>query len=150
MKERHSIICASYLFLLRDNEILLLRRFNTGYEDGNYSVPAGHVDKDESVSDTLVREAKEEINIDIDKKNIDLMHVMHRLATETNDERLDFFFACKNWDGEIQNMEPHKCDDLSWHDINQLPDNIIPYIRDAILSSTKKLFFSEKGTHIKV
>ena len=67
MKTRHSIICASYLLLVRDTEVLLSRRFNTGYEDGNYSLPAGHVDKGESVADALVREAKEEIGIDVKK-----------------------------------------------------------------------------------
>ena len=145
MKKRHSIICASYLFLLQDDKILLLRRFNTGYEDGNYSIPAGHVDKEESVSDTLIREVKEEIDIDIDKTNIKLSHIMHRRSTKTNDERLDFFFTCKNWDGEVKNMEPHKCDDLNWCDVNQLPDNVIPYIQDAISNYTKKILYSERG-----
>jgi 8-oxo-dGTP diphosphatase len=43
-------IPASYLFLERDNRILLLRRSNTGYEDGNYSLIAGHVEANESFS----------------------------------------------------------------------------------------------------
>ena len=145
MKKRHSIICASYLFLLQDNKILLLRRFNTGYEDGNYSIPAGHVDKGESISYSLIREIKEEIDIDIDKTNIELSHIMHRRAIETNDERLDFFFICKNWSGKVKNMEPHKCDDLIWCDINELPDNIIPYIQDAISNYINKIIYSEKG-----
>lgn len=145
MKKRHSIICASYLFLLQDNKILLLRRFNTGYEDGNYSVPAGHVDEEEAVLDALIREVKEEIDIDINKTNIELSNVMHRRASETNDERLDFFFVCDNWGGKVKNMEPHKCDDLNWFNINQLPDNIIPYIQDAISNHIKKIIYSEKG-----
>jgi len=145
MKKRHSIICASYLLLLKDNKVLLLRRFNTDYEDGNYSVPAGHVDKGELVTNTLIREVKEEIGIDINKTNIELVHTMHRRASKTNDERLDFFFICKNWDGEVKNIEPHKCDDLNWFDVNKLPDNIIPYIRDAISNYTKKIPYSERG-----
>ena len=145
MKKRHSIICASYLFLLQDNKILLLRRFNTGYEDGNYSIPAGHVDKGESISYSLIREIKEEIDIDIDKTNIELSHIMHRRAIETNDERLDFFFICKNWSGKVKNMEPHKCDDLTWCDVNKLPNNIISYIQDAISNYINKIIYSEKG-----
>ena len=44
-KERNKIIPASYAVLIKDNKVLLVRRFNTGYEDGKYSLPAGHVEK---------------------------------------------------------------------------------------------------------
>ncbi len=143
MKIRHGIVCAAYLVLLKENKVLLLRRFNTGYEDGNYSLPAGHVEEGESVSDTMIREAKEEIDINIKKEDIPLSHTMHRLKTDKNDERLDFFFTCKKWDGEIKNLEPQKCDDLSWFDINDLPKNVIPYVASAIKNSVEGVTYSE-------
>lgn len=143
MIKRHSIVCAAYLLLFQDDKVLLLRRFNTGYEDGKYSVPAGHVDKGESVSDALMREVKEEIGIDIEK--VELVHVMHRQASETNDERLDFFFTCKLYGGEIKNSEPHKCDDLNWFSVENLPENTILYIRQGIEKAIKKEYYSEIG-----
>ncbi|KND49009.1 MAG: pyrophosphohydrolase [Parcubacteria bacterium C7867-005] len=142
-KERHKIISASYLLLFQDEKVLLLRRFNTGYEDGNYSVPAGHVDKGESVLDCLVREAKEEIDVLIDKKDVGLVHVMHRNGTDHNDEHLDFFFTCSKWDGELKNMEPEKCDDLSWFNLQNLPQNTIPYILRALEDVRDKKLYSE-------
>jgi len=36
VKERHKVVPASYLVLIKNGKILLQRRFNTGYEDGKY------------------------------------------------------------------------------------------------------------------
>ena len=63
---RNKLPVAVHLFFLRDKQILLLHRFNTGYEDGNYSVVAGHVDAGESVMQAAIREAREEVGIILD------------------------------------------------------------------------------------
>lgn len=47
MKERYKFICAMYLILIKENKVLLLKCANTGYEDGNYSLVAGHMDGNE-------------------------------------------------------------------------------------------------------
>jgi len=63
IKERYKITPASYLVLIEDNKILLQRRFNTGYEDGKYSLVAGHVDEGETFTEAIIREVKEEAGI---------------------------------------------------------------------------------------
>ena len=90
---------------------------------------ARHVDSDEDLKTAMIREAKEEAGIEITPNNINFASVMHR---KSDDERIDFFFIADSWEGEITNMEPQKCDDLSWFDINKLPSNTIPYIKRAI------------------
>jgi 8-oxo-dGTP pyrophosphatase MutT (NUDIX family) len=40
---------AVYLILLKQDKVLLLQRRHTGFEDGNYSLPTGHLEKGENV-----------------------------------------------------------------------------------------------------
>ena len=106
---------AVHLFLVKENQVLLLRRFNTGYEDGNYSVVAGHVDGGEDIYTAMLREAREEAGVEILRGNIEIIQVMHR--KKESEERIDYFFKCEKWDGDIKIMEPDKCDELVWVDI---------------------------------
>ncbi len=141
-KERFKLIASVYLVLIRDNKILLSKRYNTGYFDGNYSFPAGHLDGNETLKQGMVREVKEEISVDLDQNDLELIHVMNRKIP--NDERLDFFFSVKKWQGEPKIIETDKCDDLSWFELNDLPKNIIPYIKQAIDSILNNIIYSER------
>lgn len=139
-KDRFKFIVAVYLMLIKDSGmILMLRRCNTGYEDGNYSLVAGHVEESESFREAIVREAKEEAGIDVDLEDVDIAHVMHRVVLG----RISVFLTAKKWNGEIKNMEPEKCDDLSWFDSNNLPKNTIPYIKKAIENYENGVLYSE-------
>lgn len=141
-KERFKLIPAVHLFLVKDDNILLLRRFNTGYEDGRYSVPAGHLDGNERAGDAMAREASEEVGINLKPHDLELIHVMDRKVEE---ERVDFFFILKKWEGEPKIMEHDKCDHLRWFPIENLPINTIPYVKAGIEHFRKGIFFSEFG-----
>lgn len=142
-KERFKLIPTSHLILIKDARILLLRRFNTGYEDGNYSVVAGHLDGNETFIRAMVREAKEEADISIKPEDLEVVHVIHRKCSD--EERIDFFIRPKCWVGEPKIMESHKCDDLTWFEFDNLPDNIIPYVKQAIECVGNKILYSEYG-----
>lgn len=143
---RHQITPASYLTLIKDGEILLLRRFNTGYEDGKYSMIAGHVDPGETFSQCIIREAKEEAGIDVEEKDLKVLHVLHRKSDEeVYKERVDIFFGAEKWSGELKNMEPHKCDDLSWFKLAETPENCIDYIKHVIDQIHRGNHYSEYG-----
>lgn len=127
---------AAYLILERGgpsdyDEILMLRRANTGYMDGMYSFVAGHVELGESVTQALVREAQEEAGVVVALVDLRFVHTCHR---KSQDDLIyhDFFFRASRWAGDITNMEPDRCGDLSWFSRNRLPENTIPYIRDVI------------------
>ena len=130
---RHTLVAAVHLVLRREDKVLLLRRYRTGWEDGKYSVVAGHLDGDESVVAAMVREAREEAGLTLDARSLRFVHVMHRKRPD-GQEAVDFFFSCSEWEGYPQNMEPHKCDDLSWFSESALPGNMVPYVRHALHS----------------
>lgn len=141
-QERFKIIASVYLLFVKDGKILLLRRANTGYEDGNYGLVAGHLDEHEPLTQAAIREAKEESGAIISPADLELKVVMHRKG---QDGRMDFFFEVKKWQGKITNTEPKKCSDLSWFSLNNLPPNTIPYIKEAITCYQKGIAYSEFG-----
>lgn len=141
--ERFKLVTAVHLILIENGQILLLRRFNTGYEDGNYSVVAGHIDGNESVLTAMKREALEEAGIEISEKDLQIVHVMHRKTPER--ESIDYFLTCQNYQGTIQIMEKDKCDELKLYSLNHLPNNVIPYVRKAIEYYQSKVPFSIFG-----
>jgi len=92
INEKHKIVPASYLVLIKDNKILLQRRFNTGYEDGKYMMVAGKVDKGESFSKCVIREASEEIGITIKSEDLKMAHLMNRITKEPKDNDRCFYY----------------------------------------------------------
>jgi 8-oxo-dGTP pyrophosphatase MutT (NUDIX family) len=131
-----------HLLFLRAGKVLLLRRFQTGYADGQYSVPAGHLDGGESVFAAGIREALEEVGVHVAERELAFSQVMHR---RDGDERVDFFLEVKSWQGEPVNAEPEKCDDLQWARTDSLPQNTVPYVRRALENHLKKVRFSLFG-----
>lgn len=139
-KERFKQIGTTHLFLFKDGKILMSKRANTGWGDGKYSVVAGHIEENETAKEAIIREAKEEAGIDISE--LEVAHVMHR---HEGDYRIDFFFTAKEWKSEPVNMEPEKCDDLSWFSLDELPENMLPYVKKALDCFLDKKFYSEHG-----
>jgi len=141
--ERNPATTASYLVLRKEGKVLFARRCNTGYQDGNYQVPAGHVDAGELPSEALIREVQEEIGISIQPEDVRFVHTSFRPMMDKTGDRVDYFFEVDTWTGEVTNSEPDKCDDLIWVDTNALPENTTPHVRVALECIAKGQPFSE-------
>jgi 8-oxo-dGTP pyrophosphatase MutT (NUDIX family) len=119
----------------REGKIALLLRSNTGFSDGLFGLPSGHVDGGETLIEAVSRELTEELGIKPLKNALNLQHVLHRLKPNGT-ERLDFFFRCTAWEGKARNREPHKHGGLVWKLPHQLPENMVAYHRQGLLESS--------------
>jgi 8-oxo-dGTP diphosphatase len=138
--ERHYLRVAVYLILIKDNKILLLRRFNTGWRDGFYTLPAGHFDGAETIAEAMSREAAEEIGVKVKPENLQVVHVVHQVMDK---EYIDFYLVAKEWEGEPKLMEKDKCDDLNWFSLDNLPERLLPNVKEALLNYQKDITYSE-------
>jgi 8-oxo-dGTP pyrophosphatase MutT (NUDIX family) len=132
------------LILERNGLVLLAERANTGYSDGLLNLPSGKVDQGEDVISAAIREAREEVGIQIEREAVRIVHIIHYRNPE-GETRVGWFLAASEWTGEPYNAEPHKCAGISWHPINDLPENIQPYNAAGIARYLKGEPFSVLG-----
>jgi 8-oxo-dGTP pyrophosphatase MutT (NUDIX family) len=130
--ERFRVVPAAYVYLLRGSatgdEVLLQLRRNTGYMDGFWAAAAGHVERGETAYDAARREVREEIGVELGE--LTFLTTMQRTRyADPIDERVDFFFSCRSWRGELGIVEPDKCAALEWFPLDALPDPVVPHER---------------------
>jgi 8-oxo-dGTP diphosphatase len=140
---RHKLTGDVHLVLINPaGEVLFGQRQNTGYDDGAWHLPSGHLEADESVVAALIRESKEEVGVIIEPHEVAFSHVMHN---SSSGGRVAFFFTVERWAGEPTNLEPDKCSGLRWFPLCDLPDHLIPYCRAALESINAEQPFSIYG-----
>ena len=118
-----------HTFVFDRGRLLLLRRANTGFLDGYYSLPGGHVEAGEAVAQAAVREVQEEACIEV-------LEIEPSIVMPYGDG-VDFLFEAKRWEGTAAIGELDRCDDLVWVRPDHLPEKTAPYLRKALeLKST--------------
>lgn len=130
-EERFKIRSASYIIVLKDNKVLLQKRAGTNFMCGWYCVPSGHLEKGEGVRGCAVRELKEETGLEVNKDDLEFKSVLSRVSDDGS-EYIDLFFLAKNYKGVPKIMEPEKCSELDFFDLNNLPKNTIPYVKNVL------------------
>jgi len=118
--------------VLGENEYLLHKRINTRFLDGHFSVPGGHIDDYESPIDCAIREAKEELCVHIDPKNVKFINIIYRTKKAENEVRTDFCFIVNKWKGILKSGEPHKHSEPKWYPVSKFPRPMVPYVKTAI------------------
>lgn len=133
------------VYVLVQNELgqgLFLRRFNTGYADGQLTVPAGHAEFSEGFVAAAVRELQEETGLVCTETELEFFHCMRRPIAHDR-AYVDFYFMARKWHGSPSVREPNKSSELCWLDLTNLPSDVIPHVAAALNYRQNKQAFSE-------
>lgn len=119
----HFAVPTVNLLIIKDSKILLSRRANTGWMDGYLVIPGGHVEDNETPAEAMVREANEELGLDLRPE--DLSFVCVAVRNQKPVEHLAFEFRIDGSSLDPQNMEPEKCRELVWASLDNIPDDVV-------------------------
>lgn len=133
---------ACFVIIKRANKIAFVLRSNVDWMKGYYGLPSGKIEKGEPALQATCREAKEEVGVDIAPEQLKFLHVVDR---HDEIDWVDFYFEAQQWQGEPYNAEPDMHSELAWLDPNNLPDNVIPSVRNALQAIDKGENYSEYG-----
>jgi ADP-ribose pyrophosphatase YjhB (NUDIX family) len=124
------VVPSVFVVIEKDNKFLLLRRAGTGYMDGWYDLPAGHLEDQEELKAGAARELYEEASLKVVPADLKLTHVYQNHTGEP--PHYGYMFVAKKWSGEPKIMEPEKCDDIGWFSIEAFPSKTLPYTKFAL------------------
>lgn len=130
----HACFPVAVHLLLKDEDgnVLFQRRAGTGYADGRWSVPAGHVEVGETLHDACVRECLEELGVRIETEGLQFLLIQQKHDVD-GQERVDAFFTAPLPEGaEPAIAEPERCDGLIWTRPERPPSETVAYVAAAL------------------
>jgi len=144
MSDRFMPYAATHTIIIKDGRVLLLRRFNTGWMDGLYTVPGGHIEANESAAAGAARELLEETGLSVDPQSLEHAITVHR-KNEDGAVYFDEYFIAHEWNGKPSITEPHKSDAIEWVKIDELGDAVVPSILRALQNYQAGRRYAEDG-----
>lgn len=121
----------------------MLKRSGTGWMDGFYSLPAGGLEYGETLATAAIREACEETGVIISQDSVSLAHTMHVFTEQRS--WIGQFFICTEWRRTPYLAEPDKHAEIVWRPLHDIPEDTVPYVRQAIENIQNECPYSEFG-----
>lgn len=137
MAEHYRTLSAVFPLIVRtvdgQRQVLLHQRAHTGYMDGMWDFAgSGHVDENETATQAVVRECREELGIEADAESVAFVHLTHRLGRGGARTYYDLYFTVGRFAGVPRIAEPEKCTGLEWFGLDRLPPDMIGIRRKAL------------------
>jgi mutator protein MutT len=143
MREANFYSAVFWIIKNENWEILFQKRQNSGFMDGKFQLPSGHIENTETMKGAFIREMEEELGIILQEEDLELLHISHRVRSERM--YFDIYFEVKNYKWEIQNREPHKCSELQYRDIeNGDTKEIVDFNLEVLKKIKNKIAFWEQ------
>ena len=132
--------------IIKDGDKILLFFRNDGffnYGGGWWVMPAGHIEQGETAMAAAIREAKEELDIDILPEDIEFSHIISNQESKT--EGFYFFFTVKKFTGTIRNCEGDKCVEMRYMTLDEINNtkNVISITRQVLNAIANEQTYSE-------
>ena len=91
------------------NEVLISLRKNKKEYDGYWEYPGGKVEDGETIEKGLIREIKEEINLEISKNCI--APLTFAIDQYEENQTILFLYVCRKWEGSVTSLLDQK---IAW------------------------------------
>lgn len=134
--------CVALIFEQQGQILLQLRSKCRQFYPDCYALPAGRVERAESIIEAAIREADEELGVKLLAKDLQVLHCCYQRRS-ANDFSLVFYLKVAAWQGTITNLEPQKHPEMRWVSWSELPENLAPHHRQALEKISVQQFYDE-------
>ena len=134
------MMCACGCLIFNENNQVLLQKRS---DDNLWGNPGGSMDLGETIYDTVIREIKEETNLDIKKENLKIFNIysgeeQHHIYPNKDEVYfVNIIFEIHKYSGDIVSDIESK--ELKFFDIDKLPNNITKPFETVAIDLKNKL-----------
>lgn len=134
------MMCACGCLIFNENNQVLLQKRS---DDNLWGNPGGSMDLGETIYDTVIREIKEETNLDIKKENLKIFNIysgeeQHHIYPNKDEVYfVNIIFEIHKYSGDIVSEIESK--ELKFFDIDKLPNNITKPFETVAIDLKNKL-----------
>lgn len=139
--ERDTFFVGVNAIVVRDNKILLGKRKNV-VGDGDWGLPGGHMEHNESIQGVAARELMEETAMTA--RSWKFLNVMN--DPEADKHFIHFTLLAEGAEGEPELKEPDVCHGWEWFDLDNLPENIFGSHKRRIQAFKDSQIFIDQET----
>ena len=128
------LVAAVIVHDLEGERVVLIQRGpRAKFAQGMWDLPVGKSEPGEPITQTAIRELKEETGLLVAPEDLRLVHVIHGArGVEAPNGFLTVVFATHRWTGDLSNEEPAKHSQVAWAPTKAIPTEFVPTTASAL------------------